>query len=196
MFVGEFTCLLIYFGKTYFSKAKVAEDEEIPMSPGTKDANKVQLKTKINPLLLAIPASCDVMGSTCMFIALTQCAPSVYQMCRGVIVVITAFFSVVFLKRKQYFHHLLALTFIVAGVAIVGYVSVTASDDDKDDGDSSGATTTAFGVILLLVSQCFTGCLFISEEVFLSGYYLDPFLVVGLEGMWGTLAFCIILPIA
>ena len=73
-------------------------------------------------------------------------------MCRGVIVVITAFFSVVFLKRKQYAHHLVAITFIIAGVAIVGYVSVTQSDDDKKDGDSSGATTTAFGVILLLIS--------------------------------------------
>jgi len=194
MFVGEFTCLLVYFVKTRLAGAKTAEDEEIPMSPGTKDATKVALKTKINPLLLAIPASCDVMGSTCMFVALTQCAPSVYQMCRGVIVVITAFFSVVFLKRKQHAHHLLSLCFIVAGVAIVGYVSVTASDADKKDGDG-GATTSAFGVILLLISQCFTGCLFITEEVFLSGYYLDPFLVVGLEGMWGTLIFAILLPI-
>jgi len=195
MFVGEFTCLLIYFVKGYFAKAKTAEDEEIPMSPGTKDANKVALRTKINPLLLAIPASCDVMGSTCMFIALTQCAPSVYQMCRGVIVVITAFFSVVFLKRKQYAHHYLSLLLIVAGVAIVGYVSVSASDTDKKDGDGAAAATTGFGVILLLISQCFTGCLFISEEVFLSGYYLDPFLVVGLEGMWGSLIFAIALPI-
>ena len=72
---------------------------------------------------------------------------------------------------------------------------MTASDDDKKDGDGSAATTSLFGVILLLVSQCFTGCLFISEEVFLSGYYLDPFLVVGLEGMWGTLIFAILLPI-
>ena len=103
MFVGEFSCLLVYFGKKYFAKT-TEEEEEIPMSPGTKDANAVKLKTKINPILFAIPASCDVMGSTCMFIALTQCAPSVYQMCRGVIVVITAFFSVVFLKRKQYAH--------------------------------------------------------------------------------------------
>jgi drug/metabolite transporter (DMT)-like permease len=87
-----------------------------------------------------------------MFIALTQCAASVYQMCRGVIVVITAFFSVVFLKRKQYFHHIFSLTLIVMGVAIVGYVSVTASDKDKKDGDESQVTTTLFGVILLLVS--------------------------------------------
>lgn len=116
-------------------------------------------------------------------------------MCRGVIVVITAFFSVVFLKRKQHLHHIVSLLFIVAGVAIVGYVSVTASDDDKKDGDPTAVTTSAFGVILLLISQCFTGCLFISEEVLLSGYYLDPFLVVGLEGMWGSLIFAILLPI-
>jgi len=114
-------------------------------------------------------------------------------MCRGVIVVITAFFSVVFLKRKQYTHHIVSLLFIVAGVAIVGWVSVANSDASADDGGQ--ASTTAFGVILLLLSQCFTGCLFISEEVFLSGYYLDPFLVVGLEGMWGSLIFAILLPI-
>jgi hypothetical protein len=77
-------------------------------------------------------------------------------------------------------------------VAIVGYVSVTSGDDSKS-GDEPN--TSLFGVILLLVSQCFTGCLFISEEVFLSGYYLDPFLVVGLEGMWGSLIFAILLPI-
>jgi len=41
MFVGEFTCLLIYFGKKYFAKEQVGEEEEIPMSPGTKEANKV-----------------------------------------------------------------------------------------------------------------------------------------------------------
>ena len=109
--------------------------------------------------------------------------------------VITAFFSVVFLKRKQYAHHVIALLMIVAGVAIVGYVSVSASDKDKKDGDSGAVTTSAFGVVLLLISQCFTGCLFITEEIFLSGYYLDPFLVVGLEGMWGSIIFAILLPI-
>ena len=29
----------------------------------------------------------------------------------------------------------------------------------------------------------------------LGGYYLDPIMVVGLEGMWGTLYWCILLPI-
>ena len=58
-------------------------------------------------------------------------------MCRGVIVVITAFMSVVFLKKKQYMHHIVSIFFIISGVAIVGYVSVTQSDKNKDDGDES-----------------------------------------------------------
>jgi drug/metabolite transporter (DMT)-like permease len=196
MFLGEFTCLGVYFIKRWWQRRNATEEDEVPLSPGTKDANKVELKTSINPLLLAIPASCDFLGSTCMFIALTQCAASVYQMCRGFIVVITALMSVVFLKKKQYAHHLVSIILILAGVAIVGYVSVSASDKDKDDGDSSQSSTSLFGVILLLVSQCFTGTLFITEEIFLSGYYLDPFLVVGLEGMWGSIFYAILLPIA
>ena len=65
------------------------------------------------------------------------------------------------------------------------------------DEDTGGAKTptTALGIILLLISQCFTGLLFISEEKLLSGYYLDPLLVVGLEGFWGCLYYAILLPI-
>lgn len=58
------------------------------------------MKTNINPLLVAIPASCDVCGSTTTFIALVLVPASTYQMMRGCIVVITAFMSIVFLKRK------------------------------------------------------------------------------------------------
>jgi len=51
-------------------------------------------------LLIAIPASCDFMGSSLMFVALTMVPASVYQMMRGIIVVITALFSMAFLGRK------------------------------------------------------------------------------------------------
>jgi drug/metabolite transporter (DMT)-like permease len=67
-------------------------------------------------------------------------------MMRGIIVVITALMSIVFLKRKQYSHHILSLCLIVLGVAIVGVVGIVYSkDSDKD-------TTSGFGVVLLLAS--------------------------------------------
>jgi uncharacterized membrane protein len=45
-------------------------------------------------------------------------------MMRGLIVVITAVMSIVFLKKKQYRHHLTGVILIITGVFLVGYVSV------------------------------------------------------------------------
>lgn len=71
-----------------------------------------------------------------MFVGLTQCAASIYQMMRGAIVLITAFFSVIFLKRKQYSHHLISLFLIVSGVALVGYSGIAASSKEEKDGET------------------------------------------------------------
>jgi len=110
------------------------------------------MKTKINPFLLLIPACFDICGSTLMFVALTQCAASVYQMMRGIIVVITAAMSILFLGAKQYTHHWVSLFMIVAGVAIVGIVSVALGESSTTtDAGSDGPATTLTGVLLLLV---------------------------------------------
>ena len=104
-----------------------------PASPGTKLAQKTTLKLKINPLLLAIPAACDICGSSLMFVGLTQCAASVYQMLRGAVVILCAILSVVFLKRKQYAHHIISIAMIVGGVVLVGYSAISSG---KSDGKS------------------------------------------------------------
>ena len=134
-----------------------------------------------------------------MFVALTQCAASIYQMMRGIIVVITAGLAMAFLGRKQYIHHYLSLLTIVAAVALVGLVGIAISnqqsDDNSDDGDDAAPVdTSVLGVCLLLVAQIFTGCQFVVEEKLLSGYYLDPLYVVGWEGFWGCCIYAIVLP--
>ena len=101
MFLGELCCLIVYFGKQWRNKSKeVVKDAGVPLSPGGALAEQVKMKTWINPLWLAIPTMCDLTGSTLMFVALTQCAASVYQMMRGIIVLVTAILSIIFLKRK------------------------------------------------------------------------------------------------
>ena len=119
MFVGETLCLIAYMVKIAFSKR--ASD---PTSPNTNLAEKSGLRTKINPLLFAIPATCDVFASTLMFFGLNFAAASVYQMMRGAIVFITAVMSVMFLGRKQYRHHVSSLILIIMGITIVGIASV------------------------------------------------------------------------
>lgn len=84
----------------------------------------------VNPAVIAFPAMFDICGSSLMFVALTMCAASVYQMMRGVIVVITAMMAIFFLGRRQYAHHYISLTLIVFGVFVVGLVNIMASKND------------------------------------------------------------------
>jgi hypothetical protein len=112
-------------------------------------------------------------------------------MMRGIIVVITALLSVIFLKRKLYRHHWTAIAFIVLGVAEVGFVAIRAAGSGGEASGSGGSEL--FGIVLILVAQLFTGAQYVIEEVLLSNYVLDPMLVVGTEGMWGILYYLAVL---
>ncbi len=105
-----------------------------------------KLKTNINPLLLAIPAICDVIASTLMNIALTMVAASVYQMLRGIIVLIVAAMAIIFLKRKLYIHHWSSLACIFTGVFLVGLASLTGEQA------AGSEKTEPLGIILLLIA--------------------------------------------
>ena len=128
MFAGEFSVFAVYGCKKWritHAAAKNPNEARMLLSPGTVQAGKKQLKMNCSPLLLAIPAACDFTGSTLMFIALTMTPASVYQMMRGFINVITPFFSIIFLKRRQYCHHWLGVILIVMGLVGVGVVAMT-----------------------------------------------------------------------
>jgi len=174
--------------KLYMDKRKASQEQLL--SPGGVQAAAIKMKTNINPLWLAIPASCDVCGSTLMFVALTMVDASVYQMMRGLIVVITALMSIIFLGRKQYRHHWVGVVLIITGVFIVGYVSVKASGSSGDTGGSA-----FLGILLLIGSQLFSGSMFIIEEKILGDYYLEPFYIVGTEGLWGCAYYIVLLPV-
>lgn len=124
------------------------EDAKLVLSDGALEAGEKQLKMNPNPLLLAIPASCDFAASTLMFIALTMVPASVYQMMRGAINVVTPILSIIFLGRKYHRHHWTGVACIVIGVAEVGYVAIAF---EKEDESGTGGSV-AFGIVLLLIA--------------------------------------------
>lgn len=147
------------------------------------------MRTNINPVWLAIPAFLDFLASTCIFISLIMIDASVYQMLRGLLVVIVPLQSMLLLGRKQYKHHFLGIVLIVVGVTLVSYIHVVSTHHTKRH-------SSLFGIILLISAQFFQGLMLITEEKILSNYHLDPFKVVGTEGMWGLCIFITFLPIA
>ena len=154
MFTGELCVYLVYLIKKCWInyRKKNQEDEGLTistsmLSDGAQIANERQLKQNPNPALLAIPAFCDFMGSTLMFIALTMVPASVYQMMRGAINIVTPLMSILFLGRKLYRQHWIGVAFIIFGVAEVGFIAVLNSEDEL------GTTgSVVCGILLLLVA--------------------------------------------
>lgn len=68
---------------------------------------------------------------------------------RGIITVITALMSIIFLKKQQYRHHWVGLICIILGVAEVGFIAIYYENDSTE---SASGGSVALGIILLLIS--------------------------------------------
>ncbi|KAK5139956.1 hypothetical protein LTR04_003234 [Oleoguttula sp. CCFEE 6159] len=92
-------------------------------------------------ILLALPACCDIAGTTLMNVGLLFVAASIYQMTRGALVLFVGMFSVLFLKRRLSFTKWIALVIVVAGVAVVGVAGAIAKDDKATPGAAAAVPT-------------------------------------------------------
>lgn len=172
--------------------------------------------------LLALPACCDITGTTLMNVGLLFVAASIYQMTRGALVLFVGLFSVLFLRRKLYLYQWSALFIVVLGVAVVGLAGAIAPNAESEPAPSSviqtglhviratsdelkamartpEAVQTILGVLMIAAAQIFTAAQFVLEEWILENYALEPLKVVGWEGIFGffvTLIGMIILHLA
>ncbi|KAL8936965.1 MAG: hypothetical protein Q9216_004662 [Gyalolechia sp. 2 TL-2023] len=160
--------------------------------------------------LLAMPACCDLAGTTLMNVGLLFVAASIYQMTRGALILFVGLFSVLFLHRKIFLYQWSALFIVVLGVAIVGLAGATAPNPQaqpdprsltetsilllrdaskqlKAAAVSTSALKTVLGVLMIAGAQIFTATQFVLEEWILEQYALEPLKVVGWEGIFGFL---------
>ena len=104
------------------SSVAVAGEEQDDSSPLVKTLSEqtpMELRGK-NLFLLALPSTCDIMGTTLVNVGLIMVPASIYQMVRGFLVVFVGLFSVVFLKRRLSLNQWGGLFLVVLGVALVG----------------------------------------------------------------------------
>jgi drug/metabolite transporter (DMT)-like permease len=233
MFIGESGCWLVVLGFYMFRMIKARstdspllyepvnteEDEDDTIRPSAQEAASPALKPLVSnsddraPLtgwkltLLALPACCDITGTTLMNVGLLFTAASIYQMTRGALVLFVGLFSVLFLKRKLFLYHWLSLVIVVLGVALVGLAGAIWSGDQKTDTTPDhgldlktaihvvravAATAadpvvvrTIVGICLIAGAQIFTATQFCLEEWILENYALEPLKVVAWEGIFG-----------
>jgi drug/metabolite transporter (DMT)-like permease len=184
MFVGELMCLVFYFIAKLFAKKQPLEEEPLQIKIEVKSKS---CKEKLGPMIFALPAVFDLTASTLMMIGLGLTAASVYQMLRGLIVVVVALYSVIFLRRRLFQHQIVGVVFVFIGVLLVGVASVIWS--------SSSSRNPILGAVLIIIGQFFAGGVFVVEEKFFGDIKVPALQAVGIEGLSGLTYFCILLPI-
>ncbi|KAJ3445277.1 solute carrier family 35 member f6 [Anaeramoeba flamelloides] len=165
MFVGMVLCLVGY--EIY----KV-------LSPKLKKASVTHKKVYY---ITMAPATFDLLGTALMNIGLLWIPASIWQMLRGSMVVFSAFLSVCFLKRTLYGYHWFGVFIVVCALVLVGVACI------KGESSSHGMGHELTGIFLVVGAQVIQSCQVIVEDHLLHSVKVNPFLIVGLEGLWGSI---------
>ena len=150
--------------------------------------DKPQEKKTLNVFKLLIPSLFDMTETSLKNVTLTMISTSVTQMLRSSVVVFSALLALIFLKKKLYRHHVTSIVIIVTGIFLGGLSQVLNS--------SKEVLLKPIGVIIVLVAQLFGATGYVVEEKFLGDFDdVDPIYMIGMEGLWSLLIWCIVLPI-
>lgn len=215
MFVGEMGCWLVVglmsLHQRFLAKRSPAErgyqavhtDDHGENGPSEGDGewdlqlDKVSVVRGLRILLLALPAICDICGTTLMNAGLLLVAASIFQMTRGALVLFVGLFSVLFLRRHLRLFQWLSLVGVVLGVAVVGLAGAIWPDEKTAAGGGESASgsepepglsdtaAAVIGVLLIAGAQIFTATQFVLEEWILENSPIEPIKVVGWEGIFG-----------
>ena len=167
LFLGEIGCLLVFrLNQAYTGRSGGHTKKHLP------------------GYAFALPACCDLIGTSITYIGLTMTTASTYQMLRGSVIIFTGLISSVYLKRKQMAFHWVGMLLVVAGAAVVGLASMLQA------GQVASASSPLFGNFLVVFSQLFTALQMCLEERFVAGYNVPALVAVGNEGIWGLLGLC------
>ena len=218
MFIGEMGCWLVIgiysiYRRVQARRAGSTTDDHSAAEPLLTDSDTLGEEDPLSSSMilpddgrirlqgwkvvyLALPACCDIAGTTLMNVGLLFVAASIYQMTRGALVLFVGLFSVLFLKRYLSLYKWFALFIVVLGVAIVGVAGAIAKDhkavpsvfsSEAPGTEPDLALRTIVGVLLIAAAQVFTATQFVVEENIMEKYSIEPLKAVGWEGIWGFL---------
>lgn len=179
---------MMFFGEVFCLAAYILFREDGGYRPIKKSASQTRLG------LFCVPAMFDWASTVLVNAAYLYIPASIIQMTRGSVVVFTAVFSKVFLKKQQQCHHIMGVILVFVGVTAVATSAFWHAPDDSLGTDVHHSfTASRLGIGLCLVGMLFQAGMMVFEETLLAGQNVDPLLAVGLEGFFGVILGTIIL---
>ncbi|KAH0792151.1 putative integral membrane protein [Histomonas meleagridis] len=196
MFIGMLLALVVYEVQRLCCKKKEVEENTLQSAADDSIAstkNDPGVSHKKLYFVVAAPACCDLLATALMNIGLLYIQASVWQMLRGSMVLFSSLFCAFILKRPHYPFMWFAVCFIIVALVIVGVAAVSSTGVGK-----AGVTTgqVIMAICLTVGSQLIQASQIVVEDFLMHDMTASPVLIVGLEGMWGTIiTICIFLPI-
>lgn len=182
MFIGELGCFIVYYLMYKSNVLKSRSDGYRPIDGEGMEPFSLPFKSSVK---FAIPAACDLLGTTLLNLGLIYIPVSVYQMIRGSLVLFVAFLSVIFLKRKITKLEWISLVIITLGITLVGLSGSQTSDDVSDESSGSSSTLAVLGIFLVVIAEFAQAFQFVIEEHFLQKQPIIPLQLVYFEGFYG-----------
>lgn len=174
MFMGEFLCLLTFKALYYHFRRK---------NDGTEDRHDlVKGNRDFSPFILFVPAMCDMIATSIMYVGLNLTYASSFQMLRGSVIIFVGVLSVAFLNRNLVSREWIGILFIIMGLAVVG-LSDFMSNDGNDSSYSKNNIIT--GDLLIILAQIITAVQMVYEERYVAGLDIPALQAVGWEGFFG-----------
>jgi len=172
MFLAMTAALPLHFIIHYFTK---------PHEPWPTVSKKMMM-------ILIAPAITDLLGTSCSMIGLLYVKVSVYQLIRASTIIFVAFYRVFLLKQKFHGYNWLGVFLNFLAILIVGGSAFF---------DPTAGSDVPKGIAVLLLGCAIMASQLVLEEKVMSGDSTPPLVVVGMEGLWGTLIMlCIMFPLA
>jgi drug/metabolite transporter (DMT)-like permease len=186
MFLGMTIVLLIHFVNVLIRRSVNNSEKSAPFLEAGVKPPKVPSFWEAAKLI-ALPAMLDLVATVLCFVGLLYNSASIWQMLRGSMIIFSAILSVIFLKRKLHPYHWFAVAVCSAAIVIVGYANMKAAAGHPAASATSPGMVV-FGMALIVIGQVIQASQVVTEERLLKGCSIEPFQIVGMEGVWGSLA--------
>jgi drug/metabolite transporter (DMT)-like permease len=132
----------------------------------------------------------DIFANLGYYIALNFLPGSVYQMLRGGNLIATYLLSYALLGTKFRKYRTFGCIIMFFGLLLIGVVNLAYTTDSQSE-----QQYTLLGYGLIFFSLIINAFHYIYEEYLTVNYNLEPFLIIGLEGIYGIIISLIMIPL-
>ncbi|KAK6752555.1 hypothetical protein RB195_003773 [Necator americanus] len=174
MFFGMLLCLGAYFVNYGCRKYNWKRNK----SGGGQLAEEPRFP-RFNPFVFLLPAICDIISTSLLYIGLNLTTASSYQMLQGALIVCTGLLSIFMVNARIQGYKWLGMLLVVLGLVVIGVTDIYCGEStEQKDG-------VIVGNFLCVISQVAVALQLVLEQKYLLRYDVEPLFAVGLEGVYG-----------